>query len=505
MQESDHRTLAAATACGLLFAFLGLLLINIGAGGLSHIDEFRTAERSREFWITNDWRTVHKNFTPDFRKPPLQYWATALTMGLTENKQWPPRIWSGLGAMATLVATMGLARAVHSSGTPNVWPPVLGVLFCLLNTGFLISARSALLDTWMIAFNTAALAGALAAQRDDRWWCIVGVCVGLGAWQKAPTALGLVALLCVLWAVSGQRAFLRCRTFWWAMSSGAAAAAAWALWQFSLHGVPFLERYFVVEIVERTGFIVDGRDQREDAAFYLRQLWETWGLLGLASPVALVMVVSRNELRRNHDLRAIASVAVLVLVLLSAMAFRDVRYTLYAVPLLSVVVAYVLVSVTQGRGLVLAVLLLTSLCWPQIAMAAGWPPKLPRGAARQGWNQAIEAARTFGAQARDDEQLIFVVVDRPLSLQPEIFLYYGNVNRAMQVLTQRRFREEIAGLPRANGGYRGLVHQRCWPLVEAHFPGASKESVHGEIVHWFARTVDRSAEDGRRIDCEPLS
>lgn len=490
LEKLESRGLARAVACALLVVCFGLLMLDIGGDWLTHIDEFRTAERSREFLITRDWRTVRLNFEPDFKKPPLQYWATALTMMLTDNKQWPPRIWSAFGAIAALLATAWLAAAIQGNQKRNPWAPVLALLFCLLNSSFLSSARSALLDTWMLAFNTAALAAAVSARRNRYWWWACAACIALGAWQKAPTALGLVGGLCLLWVASGKRAFLRCRVFWLAMLSGLALAAAWPLWQWSIHGGGFVDTYFVHEMVERTGFIIERRS-RSDAGLYLRKLWQQWGLLGVGSLVAVALVVVRGEMRRNRDLLAVSLLSVLLLAVLSGMAFRSPRYVVQLVPTLSMVVAHVLTSLTRGRGLFIGVLILTSMCWADVPRVFA-RPKLDVRA------DLVSAARTLGERAREDETFVLVRGRNSLA-RPVMMLYYADLSVAVHNVKEGE--RGIDRLPSSDAGYRGLAERRCWTLLKAYFPDASQESAHGAWIHWFSKTLNRSAEDAQAVEC----
>lgn len=120
-----------------------LVFAGLGGGSLSYVDGLRTAERSREFLVTGDWSTVHSNFSPSFKKPPLQYWLTALTMSLADDKQSVPRFWSALGAVLAIVATGWLARLVAGGARNGIWAPLLAVLFCGLNLRYSISARLA--------------------------------------------------------------------------------------------------------------------------------------------------------------------------------------------------------------------------------------------------------------------------------------------------------------------------------------------------------------------------
>ena len=96
---------AAAVAVG----FLALLLPKISSGMLSHNDEILTAERAREMLVRGDPWAVTLNWQPDFKKPPLQYWASALLL------RWRPlaREWA-VRLPSTVYAALCLPRIIDA-------------------------------------------------------------------------------------------------------------------------------------------------------------------------------------------------------------------------------------------------------------------------------------------------------------------------------------------------------------------------------------------------------
>lgn len=467
----------------LLVAYAGVILVGIGDASLGHIDEFSTSERSRELLLTDDWRSVYFNFAPDFKKPPLQYWLIAATMRLSDDKEWPPRLWSAVGAIAALLATGWLARSIEEDGERGRWTPPLAMLLCLSNLGFLFSSRSALLDTWMLTFNTGALAAALSARRDERWWWVAAACIALGAWQKAPTALLLVGVLCLFQAAVGPRDFMRSRVFWMAAAAGVVAAAAWPLWQWWLHGNGYVDVWLVQEMIERTGFVHETH-RRIDPPYYLERVWESWLLAGAVSGPAVALLVVHPGLRRNRAALAVGVVAAFLFTLMSFMTFRSPRYAVYVVPMLSAVIAFVLTRLVPGRWLPPVAAILTVPCLVQ------FPGSLVSRYTK--WNEAmVEASVALGAATRDGEQVVLV---RTLESKPWIqaMLYYGDHTRPIFQLRDDLFSEQVADLPDAAAGYRGLAPRRCWEFVQRRFPGATVVGTHGDFVHWRAPAVDRS-------------
>ena len=87
----------------LLLAVLAVVAIAVGIDNmerpLANPDEGRYSEISREMAATGDWVTPRLNGLKYFEKPPLQYWASALSFRLFgENEvSRPPCTWGSAG------------------------------------------------------------------------------------------------------------------------------------------------------------------------------------------------------------------------------------------------------------------------------------------------------------------------------------------------------------------------------------------------------------------------
>ena len=62
--------------------------------GLFQPDEGRNAEISREMLVSGDWITPRLSGLKYFEKPPLQYWATAVSFALFGLDEWTARLWT---------------------------------------------------------------------------------------------------------------------------------------------------------------------------------------------------------------------------------------------------------------------------------------------------------------------------------------------------------------------------------------------------------------------------
>jgi predicted membrane-bound mannosyltransferase len=129
---------------------LGTILIfwNLGGDALIHWDEGRTAERAREILVFYDWITIHLNYQPDFAKPPLYYWLTALLYQLIGVNEFTARFWAALFGVLGLYAVYRLGTLLFSVAVGTVAAALL-----LTVTFYLEYARAAMLDTGLVFYG----------------------------------------------------------------------------------------------------------------------------------------------------------------------------------------------------------------------------------------------------------------------------------------------------------------------------------------------------------------
>ncbi len=142
-------------------------------------DEGRYAEIPREMLASGEWVIPHLNGLDYIEKPPLQYWATALSLYLFGPTAFAARLYMALLALAGLVVVAGLAH--------RLWGPTAG-----WRAGFVLASLSLYpvlgqlltLDLSLSFYMTLALAGFLLAQQSSSVWPM------LLAW--AATAAGVL-------------------------------------------------------------------------------------------------------------------------------------------------------------------------------------------------------------------------------------------------------------------------------------------------------------------------
>src|SRR6201746_2228004 len=94
-QQWIYRALAAL--------IVALWLATLAARPLFNPDEGRYAEIPREMQSGGDWVVPHLNGLAYIEKPPLQYWATALTLRMLGPSEFAARLYTALTALGTLL------------------------------------------------------------------------------------------------------------------------------------------------------------------------------------------------------------------------------------------------------------------------------------------------------------------------------------------------------------------------------------------------------------------
>ncbi|MEP6870677.1 MAG: glycosyltransferase family 39 protein [Anaerolineaceae bacterium] len=178
--------------------FLGLVLAaflwfgGLGYRDLTHSDEGRYSEISREMASTGDWVTPRLNGLKYFEKPPLQYWATALAFDAFGESEFVARLWVGLCGFATVILVYWTALRLWGARTADY-----AGITCASMIWIMGMSHIATLDMGVTFFMTLALCGFLRAQHDGategetrRWMWITW-----GAMAGALLSKGLIGVV----------------------------------------------------------------------------------------------------------------------------------------------------------------------------------------------------------------------------------------------------------------------------------------------------------------------
>ncbi|HTB68657.1 MAG TPA: glycosyltransferase family 39 protein [Steroidobacteraceae bacterium] len=188
---------------GALFALSAAIwVIGLGFRGLFNPDEGRYAEIPREMLASGDWVIPHLNGLVYIEKPPLQYWATAISEALFGQNDWAARLYTGLCAVATVYVLWAMIR--------REWGGVAAARAALMlgsSLLFVLLGHQLTLDMSLTLFMTVTFAGFCNAQRAERWrgWMLL-------SWAGIAAAFmtkGLIAGVLPLFTLSVYSALQR--------------------------------------------------------------------------------------------------------------------------------------------------------------------------------------------------------------------------------------------------------------------------------------------------------
>lgn len=187
-QSARRRNAQIAIPIALAVSWFALL----GVRPLFNPDEGRYAEIPREMLVTGDWLVPHLDDLVYIEKPPLQYWATALSFKLFGINVWAARFYAGLCGLCTVLVSAALARRLW--GSAAAWRAGIMLASTL---GMVVLSQQLTLDVSLTLFITGTLVSFCIAQDSQtaeghrrRWMWL--------AWASAAAAFltkGLIALV----------------------------------------------------------------------------------------------------------------------------------------------------------------------------------------------------------------------------------------------------------------------------------------------------------------------
>ena len=242
------RLLVCATLAAILY------LPALGRPALWEPDEGRYGEIAREMVLTHDYVTPRDNWVRYFEKPPLVYWAEALSIKLLGPSELAVRLPAALSSVAEVAVTAALGEAMFGAAVGLAAAMVLAL--SPLVFGF---ARFATLDPALALFVTAALGAFWAAARAPgfdgvagrRWFLLSVALTAAGTLTKGPVALVLTGAVGLAWLLAERRAREILRMPWLgAIAIYTAIAAPWFVLA-ARRNPEFLRFFFIHEHVER--------------------------------------------------------------------------------------------------------------------------------------------------------------------------------------------------------------------------------------------------------------
>jgi 4-amino-4-deoxy-L-arabinose transferase-like glycosyltransferase len=186
----------------LYLALAGLVVLiwlaTLGARPLFNPDEGRYAEIPREMLSGGDWIIPHLDGLAYIEKPPLQYWATAVSYRLLGQKVFSARLYTALCALGVIAVTWLLARKLMDEAGAWRTAAVLASLSLFTVMGQLLT-----LDMSLTFFMTLSLAGFLLAQRERwrGWMLLAWLAAAFGVLTKGLIAAAIPAAVLLIYTL----------------------------------------------------------------------------------------------------------------------------------------------------------------------------------------------------------------------------------------------------------------------------------------------------------------
>jgi 4-amino-4-deoxy-L-arabinose transferase-like glycosyltransferase len=306
-------------------------------------DEGRYAEIPREMLSGGDWIIPHLNGVAYIEKPPLQYWATAMSLRIFGLTEFGARFYAAFAALLTITAVWGTALGLWNERT--AWRAAAALSGMLL---FTIMGQLLTLDMSLTLYMTLALCGFLLAQRprlsqdpgarEVPWMLVAWAAAGLGVLTKGLVAVAIPGAVLILYSLHSRDygPWRRLR-----VASGLplflAITVPWH-WLAARRLPDFLEFFFVREHVAR--YLTPIADREESWWFFGPVILA--GSLPWTLPTLRVLVLGWRTMKQPGEFDTALFLwiwAIFVLVFFSLSDSKLIPYILPAMPALALLIA----------------------------------------------------------------------------------------------------------------------------------------------------------------------
>ena len=472
MQAVDaHWRKPVAVTVLLIGSVFGWLAMEIPKGILSHSgDELLTAERSREMLLLGR-SEVHFNFEPSFRKPPLQYWLTSLTLQRFKNRTLAVRVWPWFYGVLTAISVAWLASLLEPSRAWLVPLTVALVTSCPL---FSTEASRGLLDIGLAFFTTVAFVFAQLARRNPAWWLGVAAVCWLGSLQKIPITFLVWLLLVAVRLISPlERQSLRSGWLLISILGGLGTMAIWPAFQLLKYEVP-LHHLFDQEVLARLGPENLGARPYLEIPYRL-SITSACGVFLLVAPFVVLFWRKGKFTTAASEL----SIVCLALIALEALFnFRWVRYIEPIIPALCLLLAIVLHRLLEQRR---AVRIATTLFLTVLLVAGFVQTKLQIDYRRKNVADEKRVAEELGVlQSKGTRTVLIKAVEVGGDLLfASFYLFHGNLRFPVEKYTVDEIRQSPSPPP-----VIGVCVVRDFPVVREVYPNARVQFIRARFIIW---------------------
>jgi 4-amino-4-deoxy-L-arabinose transferase-like glycosyltransferase len=360
--QGHYRWMVSVGVLGLASV---LLFSHLGDGSLHDWDEAIYAQVAREMPLSHPWTTLTWNGMLFFHKPPLHFWYTALTYKLIGVSEFAARLWPAMFGFGIVVLTFVLGVRLRSW----IVGAMAALLLLVVDQGyygfwwnFLSLARVGMLDSALTFWIMLALLLVWEAERRPRLLMFIGLPVGMAVMTKAWVGFLAAGLPMVYWLIAG-RARWRDMAYWAvAIMVAGIVILPWHVWQYALHGPPFLHDYVGVNLTGRLVSAFEGNTGGPlNYLDILRRGLSIWGYLW---PLAFIWAVWRAATRSDRRTRLLLAWITIPLLLFSLAQTKLGWYISMIYPAITLLLGLALAELLPQRlalGLVAAVMIVCCL------------------------------------------------------------------------------------------------------------------------------------------------
>jgi 4-amino-4-deoxy-L-arabinose transferase-like glycosyltransferase len=353
---------------GVLGLALVLVFYHLGEGSLHDWDEAIYAQVAREMLLSRTWTTLSWNGALFFHKPPLHFWFTTLTYKMIGVNEFAARLWPAIFGFGVVVLTFVLGVRLRSW----VVGAIAALLLLVVDQGyygywwnFLSQSRVGMLDTALTFWIMVALLLIWEAERRPWLIALIGLPVGMAVMTKAWVGFLAAAIPFAYWLVAGRSRSSDVASWAVAASLAGVVILPWHLWQYALHGPPFLHEYMGVNITGRFFQTLEGNTG--GPLHYLDILRRGFSIWGYLWPLAYLWAVWKASARGDRRVRLLLVWVTLPLLLFSLAQTKLGWYVSMIYPAIALLLGLALAELLTERlalGLVAVVMLVCCLRLP---------------------------------------------------------------------------------------------------------------------------------------------
>ncbi len=319
--------LARSVAVILLLSAI-FLFFNLGAYSLKEPDEGRYAEIPREMVESGDWLVPHFDYVRYFEKPPLLYWATALSFRAFGVNEWAFRLPNALFALLCVLSLYLFARRPFGEVTAFLSAIILMSAFGFFAMGRVVTTD--MLFTFLLCLSLLSFDSFYRTGRR-RQLCLFYISLGLATLTKGPVAILLMGATIVPFLLAeGRLRFIKELRLFWGIPLFLAVAAPWFI-AISLKEGEFFSFFFVDQHLMR---FLTTRHKRTGPVYYFIPV-----VLGGLFPWSLFIPRAVVQAWRRSEMRLFFIWSLVVFVFFSLSRSKLPPYVLPLFPSVSLIIA----------------------------------------------------------------------------------------------------------------------------------------------------------------------